>query len=214
MDQEIEIINTNTRNEKIKNFFIKNKNKLIILAIIIVLALIFFFYFQDYKSKKKEDLSTKYNQLIITINEAKKVNLKVELKKIIEARDETYSPLAFYFLLDNDLITSREEINKYFDILINEIGLDDETKNLITYKKALYNSEFVDENKLLSILNPVIQSKSMWKSHALFLMAEYYYAKNQKQKSKEFFNKLINMEDINSKIKLEAQKRLRSDFSE
>ncbi len=214
MDQEIEIINTNTRNEKIKNFFIKNKNKLIILAIIIVLALISFFYFQDYKSKKKEDLSTKYNQLIITINEAKKVNLKVELKKIIEARDETYSPLAFYFLLDNDLITSREEINKYFDILINEIGLDDETKNLITYKKALYNSEFVDENKLLSILNPVIQSKSMWKSHALFLMAEYYYAKNQKQKSKEFFNKLINMEDINSKIKLEAQKRLRSDFSE
>ena len=214
MDQEIEIINTNTRNEKIKNFFIKSKNKLIILAIIIVLALISFFYFQDYKSKKKEDLSTKYNQLIITINEAKKVNLKVELKKIIEARDETYSPLAFYFLLDNDLITSREEINKYFDILINEIGLDDETKNLITYKKALYNSEFVDENKLLSILNPVIQSKSMWKSHALFLMAEYYYAKNQKQKSKEFFNKLINMEDINSKIKLEAQKRLRSDFSE
>tara|TARA_B100000700_G_C14820248_1_gene749549 strand:+ start:58 stop:702 length:645 start_codon:yes stop_codon:yes gene_type:complete len=214
MDQEIEIINTNTRNEKIKNFFIKNKNKLIIFIIIIFLSLASFFYFEDYKSKKKEDLSTKYNQLIITNDDVNKANLQIELKKIIEAKDKTYSPLAFYFLLDNDLITSREEINKYFDILINEIGLDKENKNLTTYKKALYNSNFVDENKLLSILNPVIQSKSIWKPHALFLMAEFYYAKNQKQKSKEFFNKLINIEDANSKVKLEAQKRLRSDFSE
>ena len=29
MDQDIEIINTQTRNEKIKNFFINNKNYLI-----------------------------------------------------------------------------------------------------------------------------------------------------------------------------------------
>ena len=73
---------------------------------------------------------------------------------------------------------------------------------------------FVDENGLLNILNPVIKSKSTWKPHALYLMAEYYLANNQKQKSKEFFNKIVILENISSKIKLKAQKRLRSDFSE
>ena len=45
-------------------------------------------------------------------------------------------------------------------------------------------------------------------------MAEYYFAKNEKQKSKEFFNQIVSFENTNSKIKLEAQKRLRADFSE
>ena len=45
-------------------------------------------------------------------------------------------------------------------------------------------------------------------------MAEYYFAKNERQKSKEFFEKIINLEIINSKIKLEAQIRIRADFSE
>ena len=136
------------------------------------------------------------------------------MKEIIEDKDKTYSPLAFYYLLDNDLITSKEDINSYFDILINEIGLDKENKNLTIFKKGLFNSEFANENELLNILNPVIKSDSIWKPHALYLMAEYYFSKNEKQKSKEFLEKLISLENINDKIKLEAQKRLRSDLSE
>ena len=38
MDEDIEIINTQTRNEKIKNFFINNKNSLISILVIIILA--------------------------------------------------------------------------------------------------------------------------------------------------------------------------------
>ena len=136
------------------------------------------------------------------------------MKEIIKDKDRTYSPLAFYYLLDNNLITSQEEINTYFDIIINEIGLDNENKNLTIFKKGLFNSEFANENELLNILNPVIKSDSIWKPHALYLMAEYYFSKNEKQKSKEFLEKLISLENINDKIKLEAQKRLRSDLSE
>ena len=136
------------------------------------------------------------------------------MKEIIKDKDRTYSPLAFYYMLDNNLITSQEEINTYFDIIINEIGLDKENKNLTIFKKGLFNSEFANENELLNILNPVIKSDSIWKPHALYLMAEYYFSKNEKQKSKEFLEKLISLENINDKIKLEAQKRLRSDLSE
>ena len=45
MDQDIEIINAKTRNEKIKNFFINNSKKLIsIITIIIILLLGYFLY--------------------------------------------------------------------------------------------------------------------------------------------------------------------------
>ena len=214
MDQEIEIISSETRKEKIKNFFINNKNKLISIAIFLLFVLFGFFFYQDYKKEHKEGLANKYNTAIIEYESGEKSKTINLLKDIIEGKDKTYSPLSFYFLLDNDLITSKEEINKYFDILINEIGLDKENKNLTIFKKGLFNSEFVNENELLNILNPVIKSESIWKPHALYLMAEYYLAKKEKQKSKEFLEQLVSLGNISEKIKLEAQKRLRSDFSE
>ena len=214
MDQEIEIISSETRKEKIKNFFINNKNKLISIVVFLLLVLFGFFFYQDYKKGHKEGLANKYNSAVIEYESGEKSKIINLLKEIIEDKDKTYSPLSFYFLLDNDLITSKEEINKYFDIIINEIGLDKENKNLTIFKKGLFNSEFANENELLNILNPVIKSESIWKPHALYLMAEYYLAKEEKQKSKEFLEQLVSLENISEKIKLEAQKRLRSDFSE
>ena len=214
MDQDIEIINTNTRNEKIKNFFINNKNKLIAILSVIILCLFAYFFYQDYKLDKKENLANKYNLAVTKYNSDQKDNIEKILKEIIQVKDKTYSPLAFYFLMDKGLIQKKDEINKYFDIIINEINLDKEIKNLTIFKKALYNSDFANENELLEILNPVIKSESVWKLHALYLMAEYYLSKNQKQKSKEFFEQIISLRKINSKIKIEAQKRLRADFSE
>ena len=214
MDEEIDIINTNTRIEKLKNFLISNRKKIIFLLILIILLLISFFAYQEFNSRNKEKLANKFNNIVINFDAGQKQNVNTSLIEIINLKDKTYSPLAFFFLLDNDLISSNDEINTYFDLLINEISLDKEIKNLTIYKKGLFNSDFVQENELLSILNPIIKSESMWKPQALYLMAEYYLSKNQKQKSKEFFNQIVDMENISPKIKLEVQKRLRSDFSE
>ena len=214
MEQDIEIINANTRNEKIKNFFINYKKQLIAILVIIILGLFGYFFYDDYKSGKKKELANKYNLAVIKYNSNQKENIETVFKEIIKAKDKTYSPLAFYFLLDNDLINSNNEINSYFDILIYEADLDEEIKNLTIFKKGLFNSDFANENELLSILNPVIKSESIWKPHALYLMAEYYFSKNQKLKSKEFFDQIISLENISSKLKLKAQKRIRADFSE
>jgi len=214
MDQEVEIISSETRKEKIKNFFINNKKKIISIVICFFLILFSFFFYQEYEEKNKERLANRYNAAIIEYESGEKSKILNTMKDIIEYKDKTYSPLAFYYLLDNDLITSKEETNKYFDILINEIALDSENKNLTIFKKGLFNSEFANENELLNILNPVIKSESIWKPHALYLMAEYYFAKKEKKKSKEFFEQLISLKNISEKIRLEAQKRLRSDFSE
>ena len=98
--------------------------------------------------------------------------------------------------------------------MIKDTSLDSEINNLIIYKKALYNADNAQEGDLLNILNPLINSKSVWKSHSLYLMAEYFYANNQKQKAKEFFNQIIALENSNLDIKLQAEKRLNRDLSE
>ena len=64
------------------------------------------------------------------------------------------------------------------------------------------------------ILNPLIKSESIWKSHALYLIAEYFFNKNQKQKAIEFYTKILTYEKSNENIKFEAQKRLSRDLSE
>ena len=67
---------------------------------------------------------------------------------------------------------------------------------------------------MLEILKPLINSKSVWNSHALYLIAEYYFSKDEKEKSKEFFNKIFLIENANQEIIKEAQKRLNRDLSE
>ena len=201
MNEEIQIINTNTRIEKIT-------------TLVIILLLISFFGYLEFKDRKKAQLANKFNLIVTKFESNQKANVENELIAIIEEKDKTYSPLAFYFLLDNNLINSNEKINNFFDLLINDIKLEKEIKNLTIYKKALFNSDFVEENELLNILNPVIRSESIWKPQALYLMAEFYLAKNQKQKSKDFFNQITSLDNISPKIKLEVQRRLRSEFSE
>jgi len=214
MDEDIAIINKNTRNEKIINFFVNNTKKIIIVISVIVLIIFGYFIYEDLKKKNKIKLANKYNLAIIKFVSGDKIKVENELIDIVNKKDKTYSPLALYFLIDNNIINENNKINELFDIVINETSLEEEIKNLVIYKKALFNSDFESENNLIQILNPVINSDSAWKSHALYLMAEYFYYKNQRQKSKEFFNKILTLENSNQNIKIESQKRLNRDFSD
>ena len=214
MDEDIAIINKETRNEKIKNFFIKNKKKIIISISVIILAIFGYFIYEDFNKKSKIKLANRYNIVKMNFISGNKSMVANELVSIVHEKDKTYSPLALYFLIDNNIISDKNKINELFDTVINETSLEKEIKNLLIYKKALFNSDFESENNLLTILKPIINSNSIWKSHALYLMAEYFYFKNEKQKSKDFFDQIITLENVNSKIKREAQKRLNRDFSE
>ena len=214
MDEEITIINSNTRNEKIRKFFINNKKNLILGFSIILAVIIGFLSMKEMNERKKIKLANQFNITTINFKTENKQKTVDELIKIINENDATYSPLALYFLIDNNLINNKKEINILFDELIIKTNLDEEIKNLIIYKKALFNSDFSSENDLLLILNPIINSESIWKSHSLYLIAEYFHSKNQKQKAKEFFNQILLLPNANNDIKVESQKRLNRDFGE
>ena len=214
MDEEIPIINSSTREERVKNFFVKNKNKIISIISVLVLIVFSFFFYQEYREGNREKLANKYNLAIAEYNNGDKSKITLLMKEIIADKDSTYSPLALYFLIDNKILISKEEINKYFNQIINEVKLDKEIKNLVIYKKALFNSDFETENNLLKILDPVIKSDSVWKSHSFYLLAEFYLNNNQKQKAKEFYQQIINLKTSNRDIIIEAKKRLQSEYCE
>ena len=214
MDEEISIINSNTRNDKIKNFIVNNKNKIISSIILILIIIISFYSFDKYTTNQKQKISDDFNLVTIEYSENLKNKTLNKLLEIINKKDPTYSPLSLYFIIDNQLISDQKQINGLFDVLIDQTSLDEEIKNLVIYKKALYNADQYSEGDLLDTLKPLINSKSVWKSHALYLIAEYFYAQEQNQKAKEFFNQIISLENPNPDIRLQAEKRLNRDLSE
>ena len=212
--EDLSTLNTSNRQEKIKNFFGNHKNKIISGIIILIIIVIGVYSYDKYLVNKKKEISDNFNSITIKFKEDNKESTANQLIEIVNKKDPTYSPLSLYFIIDNNLVTDQNIINSLFDTLIENTSLDKEIKNLVIYKKALFNADQFKEGDLLSILNPIINSESVWKSHALYLMAEYFYSGDQKQKAKEFFNQIISLENSNPDIRLQAEKRLNRDLSE
>ena len=139
-------------------------------------------------------------------------NTEKEMMEIIYAKDKTYSPLALFFLIDNKIYNSIDEANKLFDIVINISSIDKEIKNLLIYKKGLFNSEKISESEIMDILNPVINSKSIWRPQTLMLLGDYFLSRNEKNKAKEFFSEILLDKNSTENLILQAQKKIRINF--
>jgi predicted negative regulator of RcsB-dependent stress response len=213
MDEDIAIINQNTRVSLIKKFFKENSKKILSFIFIIIALLLIYFAYDEFEKRKKVNLAATYNSLIFNTDKFSKEEIKNKMIEIINGKVDTYSTLALYYLLDNNLINDQVKVGELFDKVIS-INKDVELKNLVIFKKGLYFSDKLEESELLKILNPIINSSSIWKSHALYLMAEFFYNKNEKQKSREFFDQILMLEKPNQEIVKEAKKRISRDLSE
>ena len=213
MSEDIEIINQNTRIEKIKNFFSNNFKKLIGSLVSILLLLFSYFGYQEYEKREKLKIAETYNQVTLKEITIQNSNDIEQLVKIIKEKDPIYSALSLYFIIENNLVNDQKEINNYFDLVIKSQE-EKEIKNLIIYKKAMYNADMISENELLDILNPILKSESVWKSHALLLMADYFENSNNLIKSKNFLKEIVNSELVNNEIRIEAERRLKRKFGD
>ena len=213
MSEDIEIINQNTKIEKLKNFFSNNYKKLIGSLVLILLVIFSYFGFQEYQKKQKIKIAEIYNQITLKEITVEDTNDIEQLIQIVKEKDPIYSALSLYFIIENKLVKDKKEINNFFDLVIKSQE-ENEIKKLIIYKKAMYNADKISENELLDILNPVLKSESVWKSHALLLMADYFEHNNNLVKSKDFLEEIINSEIVNNKIKIEAERRLNRKFSD
>jgi len=189
-----ETLNNNFQ-KKISNFIKSNLKHLIILFIFLILLLFGYFFYEDVKKRNGIKISESYTQATIKFKKNKVEESKEILENIINKDHKFYSPMALYFIIDNNLETDALKIVKFFDKILSINSIDQENLNLIKIKKAifLFNSE--NEEDVITTLNPIINSESIWRNIAINLMADYFLSKNQKTKANEYFQLL------NKKIK-------------
>ena len=197
-----------TKKSKLKRFY--ESNKILIFSSIFVLAIIlisFSVYFEN-KEKNKILLSENYVQAKIYLENGNKNEAISLLKKVIFANDPTYSTLSFFLILNQNLVTDHEELSTLFDHLLNNNKFEKEVINLLIYKKALFNSNFISESKLLSDLQPLLNTETLWKPHALLLMGDYFVAKKEYIKAKEFYTQILLITNLRKDFYAQARSKL------
>ena len=208
MDEDLAIIAKNTRREEIKSFLIKHKKKIYFFVSLILLSIFSVFFYLEIIKKQKAEIANKFIKASINYDLKEETYYLKEFREIINTHDSTYAPLALFFLIDNKVVSSNEEINYLFDQVLNNTNLEKEIKNLVIYKKALINADFQSENIMIEILKPVINSESFWKPHSLLLLGDYFLFKGEKQKAKDFYSQILTSSKTNKKIFNQAQQRI------
>ena len=197
-----------TKKEKILKFYNKNKISifsLLSLVLVIVIAVIFYIESQE---KKKKIIAQNYISAKIYLEKNDKIKAKNILKKIVYSDSSIYSTLSFYLLLNENLIDSKSEKSELFTYILKNNNFNNEIKDLIIFKKALFESNFINESALLISLNPLINEDSIWKPHALLLLGDYFYSKNEFNKAREFYSKILLLKNINNEFYKQSKSQL------
>ena len=117
--------------------------------------------------------------------------------------------MSLYLIIDNDLEKDNNKILNYFDDILSIRSLAKEDKNLIGLKKGIFISNFGNEQDILNVLNPIINSNSVWKIQATKFLGDYYFSLNENNKANQYYSILLLLDDPNidkRDIKMKMQK--------
>tara|TARA_Y100001970_G_scaffold289835_1_gene421423 strand:+ start:1609 stop:2238 length:630 start_codon:yes stop_codon:yes gene_type:complete len=186
-----------------------NKKSLIILCIIIFFLGAVFFWLDYSEKNKRIKISESFIEAKILLSENNQSKSLEVLKNIIMQQDKVYSPLSLFLILDQDLEKDNKIVLSYFDQILSIGDLKSEDVNLLRLKKAIFISNESKEQDMLELLNPVINSNSVWKFQSLKFLADYYFSSKQFKKAEQYYSILLNLGDdsinlneIKRKIKL------------
>ena len=179
--------------------FLKGNSKIFIYSIIslLIIAVVSFFYISNTESKKIK-ISEDYIKAKIFLNNGDNIKAKEILTKIIIQKDSVYSSLSLFLIIEKKLITDKKFILDHFDLIINQGSLKKEDTNLLKLKKAIYISEIDKEGEIIELLNPIINSESVWRPQALKFLGDFYYSFGQLQKAKQYYSLLNEISQFNN----------------
>mgnify|MGYP001181159868 CR=1 FL=1 len=185
--------------EKIKFLdIIKSNLKIITSTIFLLLVLISFYSWFEYKEDiKKKNLSEKFIEAKIMLSQKKNDQALNILKNIIEEEDNTYSVLSLYLIIDQNLEKNDKKIINYFDKILSNSNLENEDLDLVKFKKAIFISSYSDEKEMLDLLNPIINSDSVWKVQSIKFLADFYFSKKEYKKADQYYSTLLALENPN-----------------
>ena len=189
-----------TKKSKLKNFY--ESNKILIFSIIFILVIFYgsFSFYLENKEKKRVLLSENYLQAKIFLERGDKNKAMNLLKEVIFANDPTYSSLCLFLIMNQNLITDYKELSDMFDHLLENNKFSKEVRNLLIYKKALLNSNFVNESELLESIRPLLNTETLWKPHGLLLLGDYFVSKGEHIKAIEFYQKIFTINNLHNDL--------------
>ena len=185
-----ENLDTNDKIQLIINKLKKNLKLIITLFFIAVLAFSLLTFIKIKKENENILISEKYNKAKVLINNKKNNEGLILLEEVITTKHPFYSPLSLYLILDSNLTGESDKITELFDKVILNNNIDKESINLIKLKKAFYLSNDQNEQALLELLNPIINSDSHWRIIAITFIKDYFLSKDNNLKAEEY-NKLL-----------------------
>ena len=147
---------------------------------------------------KETKISDSFINAQILIEKGKKNEAEKILSNIVLEKNSPYSSLSLFLIIENKLIDNKEIIINYFDEIINNNSFKDEDLNLLKLKKAIYISDISMEQEIIKLLNPIINSNSVWKNHALKFLGDFYNSNGQQQKAKQYYSTLSENQEIPS----------------
>lgn len=173
--------------------FLKEKSKTIIILLLAILVVIIGIFLLNLKENRKNTLlSEQYNNAKILINEKKTQEALIVLIDIIKEENKFYSPLSLNTIIESELTKKDDEIVSLFNKVLAIKKINTESKNLIRIKKALFIIDKANEVEIINLLNPIVNSNSIWRPNAIKLLVEYFSYKGDKIKSEEYYNLLKN----------------------
>ena len=197
-----------TKKTKLKKFYETNKILIFSTILILIIAIVSVIFYSETKEKKKILLSDKYLSAKIYLENGDKNKVKNILKTIIFANDSTYSTLSLFLILNENLIVDQGELSNLFDHVLENNKFEKEIKNLIIFKKALFQSNFVSESELLESVKPLTNAETVWKPHALLLLGDYFVSKKEYLKAKEFYMQILSLKNLNKEFYNQARSQL------
>ncbi len=181
-----------------RDFMKSNKKSLISLCVILVF-IGFAFLWLDYSEKNKRiKISENFIEAKILLTKNNRSKSLEILNYIIMEKDKVYSPLSLFLIMDQGLEADAEIILSYFDKILSIRSLKNEDLNLLKLKKAIFISNTSNkEQDMLDLLNPIINSDSVWKFQSLKFLADYYFSLKQFKKAEQYYSLLLDSEDSN-----------------
>ena len=197
-----------TKKSKLKKFYEVNKILIFSVILILIIAIASVSFYSETKEKKKILLSDNYLAAKVYLENGDRNKVKNILKTIIFANNSTYSTLSLFLILNENLIVDQGELSNLFDHVLENNKFEKEVKNLIIFKKALFQSNFVSELELLDAVKPLINTETVWKPHALLLLGDYFASKKEYLKAKEFYVQILSLKNLHKELYNQARSQL------
>ena len=176
-------------NDKILNFYHKRKYYIIFFVILIIATPILY---QAKVAFEKHKSASELESYSVVVNELIKSNPKeavIQLQKLTTSNNDTIVLLALNQLLEINK-SSKQELVKTLDTLIDKKKLSKRNDELLKIKKSLLIFDAATENQMLDLLD-ISNKDSSFRKTSLQILYDFHLSKNQKIKAEEV-KRLIN----------------------